>query len=451
VSGIGNRIRAIAAEFNALADEVDDLLSAPPTEPEPPIEEPPVVEPEPPVVPELPVDEPPSDPEPTGKLKPLAADPIVGDVAKPPIGGSYVDPVYGVTIYRASAGTRHDYSRRQAWNADNSRYLQLATNGYWHLHDGKTYQHVRQLSFLAGDAEAIWHPTDPRKLLHTGREGQGGVWYWLDVETNTREVAFDLRGKTPFSNAQSFWTKAEGTTSADGRYIALMCETYSSASQRVSHYGIVTVDIQTGNVVGSLEVASRPDHVSMSPTGQYAVVSWVGGNGTRAYTRDFSGYTQLHSTSEHSDLALGADGVDYYVYTDYTAGQIRAKRLDNGQVFNLSSLYPRGGSAYAAHISGQAFGKPGWVVISTYADYSNYGSTRPDPQLQPQYRKVWLAELRPNGRQYSVAHIRSTATGYFGEPQATISRDGSRIMYATNLGSGSADSFVAMLPKDWDK
>lgn len=395
-----------------------------------------------PVCPTVP--DPPTNP-PASTLKLLAADPITGTVAKPAQGSSYRDPVYGTTIFRASAGTRHEYSRRQAFNADNSRYLQLAENGYWHLHDGKTYAKLKQLPFLAGDSEPIWHPTNPRLLLHTGREGVGGVWYWLDVEAGTRTQAFSLAGKAPFPNAKSFWTKAEGTTSADGRYIALMAETY--ASGKVTFYGVLTVDVTTGAVVGSLATSSRPDHVSMSPSGKYAVVSWLGGNGTRAYTRDFASFRQLHTTSEHSDLAFGPNREDMFVYTDYTTGQIVAKNLDTGAAFNITALYPAAGSAYAAHISGQAFGKPGWVAISTYADYATYGSTRPDPKLQPQYRKVFLAELKPGGRLLSVAHIRGTGAGYFDEPQATASRDLSRIMWASNLGSGASDSFVAILPE----
>ena len=421
---LGDQLRALATKVDVAEAKTCSVCPTVPTTPDP---VPPIVTP------------------PSSTLKPLAADAITGSVAKPALGTSYVDPVYGTTIYRASEGARQDYSRRQAFNADNSRYLQVAPDGYWYLHDGRTYARLKRLNFLAGDSEAIWHPSNPKLLLHTAREGVGGVWSWLDVEANTRTQAFSLAGKAPFSSAKSFWTKAEGTTSADGRYLALMAETYNSNGS-VTFYGVVTVDVTTGTVVGSLATSNRPDHVSMSPSGKYAVVSWTGSNGTRAYTRDFASFRQLHTTSEHSDLAFGPNREDLFVYTDYTAGQIVAKNLDTGASFNLTALYPASGSSYAAHISGQAFGKPGVVAISTYADYANYGSTRPDPKLQPQYRKVFLAELKPGGRLLSVAHIRGTGTGYFDEPQATISRDGTRIMWASNLGAGTSDSFVAVLP-----
>jgi hypothetical protein len=84
------------------------------------------------------------------------------------------------------------------------------------------------------------------------------------------------------------------------------------------------------------------------------------------------------------------------------------------------------------------------VAISTYDDADREG--RPAAVLQPQYRKVWLAELKPNGKQFSVCHTRTTGTGYFDEIQATISRDGKRITYASNLGSGASDSYVVEVP-----
>jgi hypothetical protein len=65
------------------------------------------------------------------------------------------------------------------------------------------------------------------------------------------------------------------------------------------------------------------------------------------------------------------------------------------------------------------------------------------------HRKVMLLELKPGGRKLSVAHTRAAANfgGYFGEPQATISRDGSRILFATNFDDGGPpSSFMVLVP-----
>jgi hypothetical protein len=414
-----DRLRSIAVELSAIAASLDKPpVVVPPAEP-------------PPVTP------------PTG-LKPLAADPITGTVTKPALGGSFNDPVYGTKIRRRSVGPdRHNYSRRQVENADGSRYL-TTTGGNWYLHDVATCAVLRILAGLAGDCEPTWHPTNPKLLLYTGREGKGGVWSWLDVETNKATVAFDLKPKSPFPSAQSYWTKGEGTTSADGKYLALMCETYNGSTGKVDFYGVIVVDVTTGAIVSSRPSTQRPDHVSMSPSGKRVVVSSTGSDGTRAYKRDFSGYTQLLPGSQHSDIAFGPEGQDYLVAANYTSGYLEAIDCETGAKFNVSSLYPVSGAKYSCHISGQAFNRPGWVATSTYSDADRAGS--PAAVLQPQYRKVWLAELKPNGKQYSVCHIRTSGTGYFDEPQGTISRDGKRITFASNLGAGASDSYVVEVP-----
>ncbi len=407
---------------------------------------------------------------PSFALPPLAADPI------PPLQRplakatgldtpSYVDPAYGTRIYKATAAAdfagathvRHEYSRRQAFNADNSRFLGSASNGYWVLYDGATFRMLPRsgtggsLRGLVGDAEPIWHPTDPRILFYY----QGLVWQAKDVETDRDTVMADFRGRLPWPAATHVWTKAEGTSSADGRYWAFMATSYDEARRTSTIHGLVSYDRQLDRIVGTLDASAfggaMPDHISITPSGRWVVPSWAFDKalGTRAYPLDFSSWRLLHEDSEHSDLAIGPGGEDYYVYTDYGTGAIRARDVATGAAFDLMPLYPREGTGYAAHVSGQAFGRPGWVVVSTYADTTRYGAVVPDPQLEPMYRKVMLAELKPGGRRLSVAHTRAAGNygGYFGEHQATISRDGTRILFATNFDDGGPpSSYLVVLP-----
>lgn len=403
-------------------------------------------------------------------LKALAADPIPV-VAKPAAKAtgldapSYVDPVYGTRVYRATDArdfpgatlVRHDYSRRQAFNATNSRYIATTSNGYWVLYDANSFRVLPRsgaggsLKGLAGDAEPIWHPTDPATLFYNA----GMVWYSKNVETDVDTVMADFRGRLPWPGATQVWTKAEGTSSADGRYWAFMATSYDSATQQNRIHGLLTYDRVGDRIVGTLDAAqfgnAFPDHISISPSGQWAIPSWAYDRtlGTRAYSLDFSSSRQLAGMSEHSDLAIGPAGEDLYVYTDYDLGAIRATNIATGQGFDLLALYPRTGSGYAAHVSGKAFGRAGWVVVSTYADTANYGASTPDPLLQPMHRKVMLLELKPGGRALSIAHTRAAAGygGYFGEHHATISRDGTRVMFATNFDDGGVpSSYVVVLP-----
>ena len=57
----------------------------------------------------------------------------------------------------------------------------------------------------------------------------------------------------------------------------------------------------------------------MSASGNYFVVSWDAPDGTWAYPRDLQTRFQLHASSEHSDLALDANGDDIYVSVDYSS------------------------------------------------------------------------------------------------------------------------------------
>lgn len=403
-------------------------------------------------------------------LPALAADPIP-PLSRPTAKAtgldapSWVDPTYRTRVYKATAASdftgathvRHEYSRRQAFNADNTRFLASASNGYWVLYDAGTFRVLPRsgeggsLRGLVGDAEPIWHPTDPRTLFYYS----GLVWYAKDVETDRDTVMADFRGRLPWPGATHVWTKSEGTSSADGRHWAFVATSYDERTKQTTVHGLLTYDREADRIVGTLDASrfggAMPDHVSITPSGRFAVPSWAFDKslGTRAYPLDFSSHRMLHEDSEHSDLAIGPGGEDYYVYTDYVAGAIRARNVATGTVFDLLPLYPREGAGYAAHVSGQAFGRPGWVVVSTYADTSGYGAVAPDTRIEAPYRKVMLVELKPGGRRLSVAHTRAAGRygGYFGEHQATISRDGTRILFATNFDDGGPpSSYLVLLP-----
>ena len=401
------------------------------------------------------------------RLTPLSDDPI-NTIARPErstgLSDALIDPAYGPRLYRATAVAdgegdrmRHEYSRRQAFNADNTRYLVQDGKGFWHLYDATTFGYLRKLPDLAGDCEPLWHPGEPNRLYFTERNG-GMVWWLLDVETGTKEQAFDFTGRTPWPGATSFWTKGEGTFSADGKVLGLMATSYDAAARGNICHGLLALDLENKTVIGTLDASAFPvpgafpDHISTAPSGTYVVPSWLAGEGgTVAYSTDFTQSRQLLDRSEHSDLALGPNHEDFLVVADYGRGQIASIDVATGERNDLRTLYPAQGEEYTVHISGQAFGVPGWAVISTYDDAAGYRTQVPAPTLRAEYRKVWLLELTPGGRALNVAHIRADwnhvdGDPYFLEPQASASRDLSRIIFATNLGGGEINSYVIGLP-----
>ena len=380
----------------------------------------------------------------------LAAVPLL---ARPPKGVPLLDPVYRSCVVRVTEHdreppkgfARNDYSRRQAFNAGGTRLLVEAQDGRWHLYDAVTLQHVRVLDELAGDAEPQWHPTDPDKLYFLPNNGVGMKLYRLDVRTGVREIAADLAPmvKAIWPNAMTAWTRSEGSPAADARYWAFQVE---DAQWR--GLGMFTFDLQAGRLVASYDFAAhgrgRPDHLSMSPSGQYVVVSW--NDGPVTFTRDLTQPRALQKKGEHSDIALDAAGDDVYVAVDYEArgGPLFMINLRTGVRTNLFDTYVKG-TATALHVSGKAYGRPGWVLVSTYADYGREGQ-------QWLHRKVFAVELAARPRVVSLAHHHSTYAKYWTEPHATVNRDFSRVMFNSNWGTQSetdVDAYMIVLPRGW--
>ena len=161
------------------------------------------------------------------------------DNARPPFLSSTIDPIHGSCIVRVTDNAEHpeaparrnDYSRRQAFNANDTYFLLAASDGHWHLHDATTGRFIRVLNNLngatdrlAGDAEPQWHPTDPDLLYFLPRDGIGMQIYQLDLRTNQVSVVADMGPQIQqhWPDASVASTRSEGSPSADGRYWCFM-------------------------------------------------------------------------------------------------------------------------------------------------------------------------------------------------------------------------------------
>lgn len=385
--------------------------------------------------------------------EPVAQDLIEGkdptqppSLPKPQRGVPFTDPVYGTTVVRATdhaadgvvGFARNDYSRRQAFNADDTRFLVSSHNGYWHLYDANTYQHIKQLSGPAGDAEPQWHPTDPNKFYFLPNNG-GTVIYLYDLTTDTYSTVADFAGRLPWPDVAHIWTRAEGSPSADGRYWGFMAEAPDGPDEGGSFdiRGFFTYDLQEDRILAVKSASARPDHVSMSASGDYFVVSWNDTGvpletGTVAFTRELARVQTLHHKSVHSDLALDASGDDIYVAVDYQTndGNVYMQNLRTGEKATLFTLYEDGAGS-AIHFSGKSFDKPGWVLVSTYASQGPW---------QWYMEKVFAVELREDPRIYNIAHHHAfewrregvEGSWYFTEPHASVNRDFTRILFNSN-------------------
>ena len=318
---------------------------------------------------------------------------------------------------------RNDYSRRQAFNTDSSRFLLEDTAGFWHVFDARTGQPLQVLdnltgdaTRLAGDAEPFWHPTDPNRLYFLPTNGLGMQIFQLDLGTRTVTTVADMgpQIRQVWPDADMAYTKAEGSPSADGRYCV------------VSH-----------------EKASGP--------------------GTRAYNRTFSapyneqitaGYLQLHENSEHSDIAFNRQLQDVYVAIDYQSntGDVFMHNLDTDRRTTLFPTY-LDRTAFSIHVSGKAYARPGWALVTTYGEYhaDAMDSVLPPEQRQWPHRKMFAVSLDEQPQVRTIAAIHPNVYQYEDEPHGTVNRDFTRMLFNSTWDGGSVNDmevFMVAVPSD---
>lgn len=367
---------------------------------------------------------------------------------------------------------RSDYSRRNAFNCDNTLFLTYRKDGYWFINDAKTLKPIGDaLPSMATDCEPIWSESDPNVLWALPPYGEGCKLYEINVETRKVVKTYELqeRLKAFWPDAGRCWTKSEGSPSRDGRYWCWIVETVGYEVR-----GIVVYDRVEDKFLAHMNATVKPDHTSMSPSGKYAIVSWAYNEplGTRAYTRNLTDkhpaatgndpYIKLHTQSEHSDIAITKDGREVYVAADYTGtnGQIFMADLETGQRTNLLYMYDQG-TATAYHISGKAYDAPGYVVVSTYQEHlgsdTDVNNLRNKPLMQWYHRKVFTISLESSPKYKVLAWADSDRLkhwpgndGYWAEPQATVNNNLTRVMFNSSMNSTNVndiETFMLAIPE----
>lgn len=378
---------------------------------------------------------------------------------------------------------RHEYSKRQAFNADNTlRFVQGAA-GWWFLYDAATNAVIPQgvtsgtgqggIQGMAGDCEPIWHPTDPNKWWHTDNYGSL-TWYERTYvgpnQAPTQTVLFNLSSKltalgAPWNTGTKAWFNGEGVPSYDGRWWGLSVETSAFGS-----IGGIMYDRQTDTITGAVLTGGRkPNWIGTSPLGNYLIFSYYGtaqssiaaeqalgfsgANGVWAFNRDGSFARVLSVLGEHSDFAVDALGKEYYVSISFRgaadhggADGVWWLRIDTGAAGVIPNVEPYTGGA-GFHFSGLCSGKrPGWVVGSKYgaADGGAYGGT------------VFAFEVgKVTPRVYRLAHsqwgesttiVNTDVRAYYSEPHVTVNTDLTRVIYASSFRGGDVEDYQICLP-----
>ena len=374
------------------------------------------------------------------------------------------DPVFGRCVVRVTdrandkaepGGLKNEYSRVQSFNAGETRLLVRGTQGGWYLYDARTLQPLGQVPL---GIDPRWSATDPNQIYFS--EETRLMAY--NSATQQTAVVHEFAGDFPGQNLAAVWTRYEGSPSRDGRWWGLMAE-----DQDWLTAALLVYDLTANQVTATLDTRGWPadaremDSVTISPLGNYFLVYMdrycqPGQLGTPAnpcglmvYDRNLQNGRGLLRIIGHSDTALDAQGREALVYQDIDADQIAMLDLATGAI---TPLWPIDFShtAIGLHISGRAFNRPGWAVISTH-DGDAASHTWMDDS-------VFLIELKANGRVVRLAHTHSLVDGnqehdYWAEPQASANRDLSRVLFTTNWGRSGTEEvemYLIALPADWD-
>ncbi|HEX7046979.1 MAG TPA: hypothetical protein VF275_05360 [Gammaproteobacteria bacterium] len=408
---------------------------------------------------------------------------------KPALGATYEDIVYGTTPMRASNASsqgnnyeRNDYSRRNPFNADNTRYLTITSDGWWQLHDAQTGSYIETDFDMTGNPvgndgsrEPHWHPSDPNLLALLGENWGGLTLNYYNVDTGAYGVLADFTsldsiagdsGKTSilqvWPSATRLWTRWEGSPShvtvSSGpnagwpRYWAFQAESGSHSYNQATHYGIVTYDLQTNRILGVYDYQSdgngigAPDHVSISPSGAYVIAGWYNGDacqvasdsdetdfyddsgqpsgpsspcGLMAFNNTFTTGKAFHTRGPHADMGYGPTGNDVYVFVDHDWGYVKAYDM----VTDTTEKLFRFTWPMAMHISAKNFNKPGWALISTYLNDDQHWYNN----------KLFAIELKANPRIYMLGHTYNRYEGYWTEVHAAVNGDFTRVLFNSNF------------------
>jgi hypothetical protein len=365
------------------------------------------------------IEEPPPDPDPeppppTGTLPPERTLTYVAtpNVPIPDKGVAYKDPTFGTTIRRISdAGQRHGYSRRQPWSPD-EKYLLLEKGGA-RLLNGTTYAQIKTLSGV---------PSGPQWLNNTTLIGvNGNRLATLNVENNEVAIEYTFTGYTAVTMG------GEGRPSDDCRYFAM----YGSRS---GGYDLIVYDRSTRNYNYS-SLPGKPNWVGMSRTGKYALVGYSVNNSTsRGYGTELFTYTaqfirQITTAYSHSDPGLDVDGKDVLAMCGQSKPYLYL--LESGGSRRFSTVDTAYGNS---HVS--AWGPAGWATYSTYKQYEG----------RPGSDQVASIKMDGSGKAMVWGHMHHvTYPNYDMEPQAVISPSGTRVLFASEWGTGSVYAFVASM------
>ena len=397
---------------------------------------------------------------------------VISSIEKPEYLQPYTDPALGASVVRITESSfgqvrKPVYSTIQAWNADESLLFLYKTGqgGAKHiLLDGQNYEPVADLDIFPSDIEEIfWSHSDPDTLFYVSRAAADfGEFKRYSVSEGQSTKIADFDG---ICDSEPMAGEGVDMQSHDDDLFGFRCRQqngqYIMVSYRISTDETLTAPIG-GNSGWYNSTAPNP-----APSGERF---WYQGVTLGADLNTVEQELDLASSREHSSIGLTHNGQDAFYQTVFDSSPLGCSGDANNGVahlvqhnletgacrtfFNQSDGYPY--TTSSTHVSAQAYQRPGWVAMSSIGRSSQYQYFSNNQPAPPLFSEIYLANTDPNDpatcrlahhRSYGKAATKGGYEPYFGEPHATISPSGTRILFGSDwYDSGSVDSYVIELP-----
>jgi len=338
----------------------------------------------------------------------------------PPLGTTFIDPIFNTAILRVSDAAAlgagwisTEYPPVDAFNCDRTLFVLVRVN-HFQLYDLNGF--VKELP-IGASARPRWSRTERTVLYFL----QGNTLQSIDVNS------LALTALRAFSAYTAIDDEGEADISEDGGHRVLCGDGHA----------VFLFDMVAGTESPILDTGGIPfDSLYVTPDNN-VTISWesVGaGRGQGIELFDGSGkfLRQIGLSSSHMAMTRDTNGDEVLVRTnsndapalDGCPNGIEKVRLSDGSRTCLLSL----DWSLAVHISAPT--GAGFVYVETYDA----------PSLHPTGGENWkvyggeLLRVWFDGRVDRLCHHRSVAWSYNGQPKATCSRDGSMLLFSSNMG-----------------
>ncbi len=365
----------------------------------------------------------------------------------PAAGGNYIDPVFGTAITRISDAAHTiradsdppqflpwveaEYSTKSPFNADNSKILLLEFS-YFSLYNGVTLQRIKPLccqgAVVSASSEPLWSRTDPNVFYFHPRNSNQLMTY--NVAT---DVATVLHTFTEYS---SIFAQGESEMSYDGDHIVLAGDGHQIF--------VYTLSTNTKGPVFETNGTNPSgwDAVYISPDNNVLIAWMTNGTGRyqgeELYDKNMVFLRQVANNNGHKHMTRDVDGSEVLVQTN-SADPTPIPNCQNGLVkIKLATAQQtcllQLDWSLSVHVTTPDQG--GWVLAQTYN-----GNTLSSPWFT--YTNE-LLQIKLDGTEVRrLAHHRSNSSTYDGEPHISVSRDGSRFTFNSNMMGSTTDVYIA--------